>query len=191
MDSFYNDKELRELGLKKYGTNVKISRKASIYSPEKIEIGSNVRIDDFCILSGKITLGNYIHIAAYAAFFGGTAGIELEDFAATSARTTVYAASDDYSGEYMANPLIADKYRNVQSEKVVLRKHALVGAGCIILPGAEIGEGASIGAMSLINHDIEPWTINVGIPAKKKKERSKRLLELENDFLWEQKDAKI
>ena len=46
--SFYNEEEIVKLGLKKYGKNVLISRKASFYSPELIQLGSNVRIDDFC-----------------------------------------------------------------------------------------------------------------------------------------------
>ncbi len=53
MDSFYSRDELKKIGLKKYGENVFLSKKASIYNPEKIEIGNNVRIDDFCILSRK------------------------------------------------------------------------------------------------------------------------------------------
>lgn len=59
MDSFFSKEELQLLNIK-VGNNVKISRKSSIYG-YNIEIGDNVRIDDFCILSGKIRLGNYIH----------------------------------------------------------------------------------------------------------------------------------
>ena len=62
--SFYNEEELKEIGLKVYGKNVLISRNATIYGADKISIGDNVRIDDFCILSGNISLGSYIHIAA-------------------------------------------------------------------------------------------------------------------------------
>ena len=52
--------------------------KASIYNPEMVRIGSNVRIDDFCMLSGEITLHNYIHVSAYSALYGKF-GIELHD----------------------------------------------------------------------------------------------------------------
>ena len=40
-----------------------------------------------------------------------------------------------------------------------------------------------MGAMSLINHNIEPWTINVGIPCRKVKERSRKLLEYEQRLM--------
>ena len=55
---FYTNIELQTLGFKAVGKNVFISNKASIYSPHLIEIGDNVRIDDFCILSGNINLKN-------------------------------------------------------------------------------------------------------------------------------------
>ena len=66
MDSFYSPEELKALGLKEYGEDVRISRKCSIYGAGKISLGSHVRIDDFCLLSGKISLGSYVHIAAGA-----------------------------------------------------------------------------------------------------------------------------
>ena len=62
MNSFYSDEELKKIRFKSLGENVLISKKASIYSPEKIIIGNNVRIDDFCILSGNIQIGNHVHI---------------------------------------------------------------------------------------------------------------------------------
>ena len=62
MNTFYSENELQKLGIKSYGKNVLIGRNAILYSPESLEIGHDVRIDDFCILSGKITLGSYIHI---------------------------------------------------------------------------------------------------------------------------------
>jgi galactoside O-acetyltransferase len=62
--NFYDESELKELGLKSFGRNVLISRKCSIYGGENMAFGNNVRIDDFCILSGEITIGNYCHIAA-------------------------------------------------------------------------------------------------------------------------------
>lgn len=183
MNSFYSEEELEKLGLKNIGKNVLISKKASIYGANKISIGNNVRIDDFCILSGNIELGNYIHISANTLLFGGDSGIKLEDFSGISSRCAVYAETDDYSGESLTNPMIDEIFRNVTSEKVILRKHVLIGTGSTILPGVEIGEGSSIGAMSLINKSLKPWGIYVGIPCKKIKDRSQKILELEKEFL--------
>lgn len=181
--SYYTQEELEELGFKSIGKQVLISKKASIYSNENISIGSNVRIDDFCILSGNITLGNHIHIAAYAALFSGRYEILVKDFAAISARSIVYAESDDYVEASMAGPVISKEFRFTKGKNIVLEKHALVGANCTILPGVTIGEGASIGAMSLINHNLEPWYVYAGIPARKLRERNKDILKLEKEYL--------
>ena len=184
--NFYSEEELKEIGLKAYGKNVLISRNATIYGADKINIGDNVRIDDFCILSGNISLGSYIHIAAYCGLFGGVAGIIMEDFTAVSSRSAVYAASDDYSGAALTNPMLPDKFRNVIEGAVTIKKHSIIGTGSTILPNITIGEGCSVGSMSLVNKSIDAWGIYVGIPCKRIKERKKDLLELEKEFLKEE-----
>ena len=65
VSSFMSAAELRNIGFKSIGINVNISKKISIYNPEFISIGNNVRVYDFCILSASnngITIGNYVHI---------------------------------------------------------------------------------------------------------------------------------
>lgn len=185
--SFYSEEELQEIGFQHVGKNVQISRKASIYSAGRISIGDDVRIDDFCVLSGKITIGNHVHIAVYSALFGGDIGITLEDFSCLSSRCAVYAKSDDYSGNSMTNPTIPEQYLGVIENKVILHRHALCGTGVTILPGVEIGEGTSVGSMSLVTKSLDPWGIYVGIPCRRIKERSKKLLELEQEFLKSQR----
>lgn len=175
-NSFYNEQELNELGLNSFGENVLISKKASFYAPQKIDLGSNVRIDDFCILSGKIKIGNFIHISAYSALYAGDAGIEMQDFSGLSPRVTLFALTDDFSGEFVIGPMLPDEYRNVFSGKIVLEKYTQIGCGTVVLPDITIKAGTVVGTMSLVKNSLEPWSIYAGIPAKKIKERSKNLL---------------
>jgi galactoside O-acetyltransferase len=175
MNSFYTLEELQSIGFKQVGENVFISRKASFYDVENIHIGNNVRIDDFCILSGKITLGSFIHISAYCVLYGAN-GIELEDYSGLSARCTVYSASDDFSGNFLISPMVEKKYTNVTGGKVTIKRFSQIGASCVILPSVTIEEGVAVGALSLIIRDLAEWSIYAGIPAKKIKERSKNLL---------------
>lgn len=182
MTSFYSEEELARLGLKKYGKNVKISRHASIYGAEKVSIGDNVRIDDFCILSGHIELGNYIHIAAYSALYGGDEGIFISDFANLSSRIAVYSVSDDYSGETLTSPMIPDKHKHVVSEPVHIGRHVIIGSTSVVLPGVVIPDGCAFGCFSFVNRSTEAWSIYAGIPVKKLKDRKKDLLELEKEF---------
>ncbi len=185
--SFYSEEELQEIGFQHVGKNVQISRKASIYSAGRISIGDDVRIDDFCVLSGKITIGNHVHIAVYVALFGGNTGIVMEDFTGLSSRSVIYAESDDYSGNHLTNPTVPEEYLGILKGQVILHRHALCGTGVTILPGVEIGEGTSVGSMSLVTKSLDPWGIYVGIPCRRIKERSKKLLELEQEFLKSQR----
>lgn len=183
MTSFCSEKELEELGLQSYGENVKISKHACFYDSSNISIGNNVRIDDFCILSGRIELGNNIHIAAYSALYGGDDGIFIADFANLSSRISVYSVNDDYSGESMTNPTIPDEFKNVESAPVYIGKHAIIGSTSIVLPGVIIAEGSSFGSFSFINKNSEPWSINAGIPFRKISNRNKKLLDLEKVYI--------
>lgn len=189
METYYSEEELKGLGLKKCGANVKLSRHAVIYKPEELEIGSNVRIDDFTTISGKVTLGSYIHIAQTCGLYGADAGIVMENFTTISSHSLVYAVSNDYSGFSLACPMVPEQYRPADiTAPVRLKKYALVGCMSVILPGVTIGEGCSIGAMSLCNKDLEPWGMYVGIPARRIKDRSKQLLALARQFEQEQCD---
>lgn len=183
--SFYSQEELQAFGFKSIGRNVLLSKKASVYSPGIISIGDNARIDDFCILSGNISIGNYVHIAAACLLYGGEDGIVFEDFTGASSRCAIYAISDDFSGEYMANPTIPDQLRRIIRGQVIIRKYALIGTGCTVLPGSIIGEGSAVGAMSLVKNSLDEWGIYAGIPCRRIKKRAKGVLAMVNSFQHE------
>lgn len=157
-----------------------ISPKASLYG--KIEMGDNVRIDDFCILTGDIKIGSNIHIACYT-FISGQYGVEIEDYVQIAPRVSILSGSDDYSGGSMVGPTIPDEYKpKLETGKVILKKHVLLGLGTVIMPGVMVGEGVSTGAFTFINKDLDPWGMYVGIPARILKERKKKILELTKEF---------
>ncbi|HMP98977.1 MAG TPA: acyltransferase [Cyclobacteriaceae bacterium] len=185
--AFLSEEALRQMGFKSLGTNVKISDKAAIYNAANISIGSNVRIDDFCILSAGeegIELGNYIHIACYVSLIG-KCKIVCEDFVGISSRTAVYSSSDDYSGAVLVGPTIPDEYKRVDHRPVIFEKYSLIGAGCVILPGVIIGEGTAVGALSLISKSLDQWGIYIGSPLKYIKRRKQDLVELANKLVKE------
>ena len=166
------------------GSNVKISPRAVIYNEENLIIGHDVRIDDFCVLScGEgLTIGDYVHLAPYSAYHAG-AGMLIESFVGISAHCAFYTTSDDYSGETMSNPMIPDRFKNVDRGPILIGRHTLIGHGITVLPGVIIGAGVAIGAHSFVTRDCEPWGIYAGIPARRVKERSRNLLNLEREFL--------
>lgn len=174
-NSFYSKEELIDIGFAKIGDNVLISRNASFYGINKIQIGNNVRIDDFCILSGNIILGSNIHISAYSALYGAC-GIEIMDYAGVSPRSTIFSASDDFSGDSLIGPMVPKEFQKIICGKVILEKYSQLGAGTIVLPNCTIQEGAVTGSMTLVTSSLYPWMIYKGIPAKTYKPRKKDLL---------------
>lgn len=181
--AYMNQNEMQSMGFKFLGHNVKISTKASIYNCDQIEIGDNSRIDDFCVISGMVQIGCYVHLTPMCLVAGGDLGVVIKDYVTMAYGVKVFSQSDDYSGQTMTNSMIPKKYKNEYKSRVVIGKYSIIGAGSIIMPGILIAEGASIGAMTLVTNNVEPWSINVGVPARKIKNRSKNLLNLEAQFL--------
>ncbi len=187
--SFLTETEIQSVGFKNVGENVKISRKASIYNPANITICNNVRIDDFCVLSpgdGFISIGNYVHIACHACLFG-KGGILLSDFSGISSGCAVYSATDDYLGEGLVGPTVPDEYRKLEVGCIVFKELSVIGARSVILPGVTLGEGTSVGALSLVNKNLDPWSIYFGVPARRIGIRLKKIQELKYAFLHAQK----
>lgn len=174
--------KLESLGFSKLGTNVLISDKASIYNPELISIGNNVRIDDFCILSGKISLGSNVHIAAYNLLSGSNYGITMGDFSGLAFGCRLFCISDDYSGNLLTNPTVPKDLRQTNGAEVHIGKHSILGTSSVVFPGVVIEEGCAIGAMSLVNKSTLPWGVYLGIPARRIKDRSKNLISLEGQI---------
>lgn len=186
--SHYTEDDLAEEGFRSLGRHVRIARNCTIIGAENISLGDHVRIDGYCTLvaagRGWLNLGSYIHIGGHCALLAGE-GITLEDFSGLSWGVQIYTRSDDFSGRHMTNPTVPARYTGVKGAPVRLGRHAIVGAGSVLLPGAELGEGAALGALSLTAGALEPWAIYSGVPAKRIKPRSRRLLELEAAFLAE------
>lgn len=193
---YYNEYELKDAGFKSLGHNVQIAKNCTIIGLENIEIGNNVRIDGYCsiIASGEgwLKLGSFIHIGGYCLLSAGD-GIQMEDFSGLSQGVHIYSRTDDYSGKHLTNPTVPDKYTGVTRGAVRLEKHVIIGSGSVILPKVTIGEGSSVGALSLISKSLEQWGVFFGCPAKRLKGRSNRLLELEAELMEEiaQQDVQL
>jgi len=172
------------IGFAAIGENVQISDRASFYNPSKMSLGSNVRIDDFCVLSagsGGINIGNYIHIAVYSLLIG-EGEIVLSDFCNISSRVSIYSSNDDYSVSAMTNPTLPSQYTGITHADVLVSKHVIVGSGSVILPGITLEEGAAVGALSLVTKNCDAFGIYAGTPARRIKERKHDLLEIEKSF---------
>jgi acetyltransferase-like isoleucine patch superfamily enzyme len=185
------DNQAYDLPFARIGRDVIIWPLAKMVSPETIAIGDSVIIDDFVLLSGgkKTVLGSFVHIASFVSVTGGGELI-LEDFVGISSGCRVFTGNDDYLGGCLTGPTVPYPYRVPVRSFVHIKKHAIIGANTVILPGVTIGEGSAIGANSFISKDCEPWTIYVGTPATPLRPRPReKMLELEAQLRQELYDA--
>ncbi|MEZ8018181.1 acyltransferase [Vibrio splendidus] len=183
--AYLTQTELLRLNFKSLGKNVKISDKASIYNHEMISIGDNSRIDDFCVISGVVEIGKFVHITPMCLIAGGEKGAYLADFCTLAYGVKVFTQTDDYTGETMTNSLIPKKYKNEKSAPVYINKYVIIGTNSVVFPGVTIDTGCSIGAVSLVLKSTDVWGVYIGSPATKIKERKRNLLQLKNEFLSE------
>ena len=181
--AFLDKNQLEHMGFKHLGSNVRISDKASIYNPEQIEIGDHSRIDDFCVISGKVTIGRNVHIAVFCNVAGGEKGVTFEDFSGLAYGCHVFTQSDDYGGRTLTNPTVPDKYKREIKKAIVIGRHSIVGTNSLIFPGVILAEGTSVGALSMVTKSTEEWSVYFGNPAKRIKARKRDLLELEKEYL--------
>lgn len=180
---YFGSLELAEMGFAHVGDNVQIAKTCTIIGLSKISLDDHVRIDAACsiIATGPISFEGRNHIGAFCHLVG-RGGLKLGKYVGLSQRVSIYTASDDYSGASLTNPTVPEKFTNCAVASVELGRHVIVGSGAVILPGASIGEGSSVGALSLVHRPLDAWGVYSGVPARRLKERSRDLLELEREL---------
>jgi acetyltransferase-like isoleucine patch superfamily enzyme len=153
-----------------------------IFGEEHVVVGSPVRIDAFALITagpGTVRIGDHVHISAGAYVFG-TAGATLGDFVNLSARSVLMTASDDFGDGSLVGPMVPDAFRNVRRAPIHLESHVVIGVGSVVLPGVTIGRGATVGALSVVKHDVPDLAMVAGVPARRIGRRDgDRLLALE------------
>lgn len=181
--AYLSQAEMEAMGFATLGRNVRISDRASIYGASEMRLGDHSRIDDFCVVSGKVEIGRNVHVAPFCLIAGGLPGVVLEDFSGLAYRVSVFAQSDDYSGETLTNPTVPARFKQELRQPVRIGRHVIVGTGSIICPGVILAEGSAVGAGSLVLKSCPPWTILAGSPARSLKMRKKDLMQLEAAYL--------
>lgn len=159
---------LEALGFKALGEDVRVHSTAVLVGCEMISLGSRIRIDPYVVISvsGGISVGSNVHIATHCSL-SGRAAVEIGDFCGLSQGVRVFASTDDFSGSALTGPTVPKEFTAVRSAPVRIGRHAVVGAGSVLLPGAELEEGVAVGALSMVDRRLEGWSIYAGAPARR------------------------
>ena len=153
---------------KSIGSDVVISSFVEIRYPHLVSIGDHVAIDFGFVLSTAAKIGNYIHIGPHVSVIGGKdARLILGDFCSVAAGVRIICRGDEHLGAGIVGALVPTRYKDrLIGEQIEIPRFAALGTNSIVMPGVIIGEGAVLGANSLLKMDAEPWTIYAGSPAK-------------------------
>lgn len=97
--------------------------------------------------------------------------ITLEDSVSIAGGTRLLCHQRDFS-DYC----VGDDYMRLGYviKPIVLKKGCLIGMESFVMPGITVGEGAVVGAGSMVTKDVPAWTVAIGRPAKVVKEISHR-----------------
>jgi acetyltransferase-like isoleucine patch superfamily enzyme len=156
----YSRDELLAFGFAEVGSNVSVSRKSSLYAISG-SLGSNIRIDDFCILKGRIRIGSYVHVGSHCSLSGARAEVSIAECVSLSTRVTIFTGTDSYTDACLNGPMVPHEFVRTSSGTVRIGQGVIIGAHTVILPNVEIGDGASIGAMCIVNDSCAAGSIVV------------------------------
>ena len=141
----------------KLGRNVKLSKFINMYG---CTVGDDVKIGAFVEIQKNASIGNNCKISSHSFI---CEGVTIED--AVFIGHSVTFINDMYPRATAAGGQLQTE-ADWKVDKTVVKKGASIGSGCTILANVTIGEGAIIGAGSVVTKDVPPNAIVAGNPAK-------------------------
>ena len=139
-----------------------ISRDARVQFSSRISFGKGTVVKPFAVIQtggGRISFGRDCAVSSFNHISAGTEEVKIGDFVRLGPNVTILGATRDFK------PGVRVMDQSF-SKQVVIADDVFIGAGAVILPGCRIGQGAVIGANSVVNDDIPANAIFAGVPAK-------------------------
>ena len=103
-----------------------------------MSFSDNCRVDDFCALSGEISIGQQVHITVHCSLTASLSPIVIQDFVGVAAGAHIFSSMDDFSGNTLTNPTIPFEFKNITHGTVLISKHVLIGTSSIVFPNLTI-----------------------------------------------------
>lgn len=152
--------------LKYCGKNVRILNLAKIINPHCAEIDDNTIILDYVFIDAEksFKIGKYSCIT-WQCVIEGASHVEIGDRCFLGPGTKILGSTYEFQGYYTSQHLPGDASA-IHYGDIKICNDAYLGANCVVMPGVTIGEGALVGANSLVNRNLKPWGIYFGNPVK-------------------------
>jgi acetyltransferase-like isoleucine patch superfamily enzyme len=154
-----------------YGRNVYLFSEVHIMRPKFISIGDNVTIGrgtDIYVHPTHsdskgyiIRIGNNVHIGSHN-IIGARKSIVLEDNVLIGPHVMI----GDHSHRYENVEVPIKMQEATEGRPIRIEQDSWIGANVFILPNVTIGRHSVVGANSVVNRDIPPYSVVVGAPAR-------------------------
>ena len=165
----YGTGEVDRSKLAGIGDRVVIENGALIFDPESVTIGSNVYVGHYVILRGykgnRLVIGDDTYIGQMT-YINSAGGVRIGSRVGIGPCVKIMSSFHSEEGRDVP-VLLCD----LEFAEVVVEDDCDIGMGAVILPGRRVGKGSIVGAGAVITHDVEPYSIVAGVPARKIGER--------------------
>jgi len=149
------------------GENCVVRSGTAIYS--NVTLGDNVSFGHNALVREGVTIGSDSKIGTNSVV-DGTSKIGSRVWVQTGVYICTYSTVEDSVFLGPCCVFTNDRYMTQKKFKLIgptVKKGASIGANALLFPGVTVGEGAVVGSQAMVNVDVPPRTIFVGIPAKK------------------------
>jgi len=140
-----------------------LNDQSRIYSPEQFkEFGKGAKIhpDVYINMPEKVVLKDRVEIFS-GTIINSNGGLYVGENTGIGYNCTIFTSQHHYRG---AKSIPFDNISELKP--VIIREYVWIGAGVMIMPGMEIGEGAILGMGSVITKNVPPLAIVIGNPAQ-------------------------
>jgi acetyltransferase-like isoleucine patch superfamily enzyme len=147
-----------------------VSNQAVVQISDRISFGKGTVVKPFAVIQtqvGRIAFGHHCAVSSFDHISTGTGDLVIGDYVRIGPNVTIMGGSRNFEKR---DALIMDQ--GSHNPGTVIEDDVLIGANVVVLPGCHIGEGAVIGAGSVVNTDVPPYSIVAGVPAKVLGERT-------------------
>jgi len=140
-------------------------------------MGSNVVVGDYTKIMPHTRIGDNTEIMDYVKLMPGTIignNCKLDDYVNTSGYVEIGNNVRIKRCSMIGQAVRIEKAIQEEKEEeewITLKKGCMIGSASIVLAGTTVGEGAVIGAGSVVTKDCEPWGVYVGNPATFRRQR--------------------
>jgi acetyltransferase-like isoleucine patch superfamily enzyme len=141
-----------------------LGHRAEVVNPQRMRFGNSIVLQQdtliACDPAGSVRLGDEVHVSRGCVIACGKSELSIGDHTIIGEYTSIRNSNHGTRRDQLIRAQPQD------CRPIRIGQDVWIGRGCAILPGVRIGDGAVVGANSVVTHDVEPYAVVAGAPAR-------------------------